>query len=344
MSKIFEQGKNELVIHQDVARMRGTLTSIQSKGMNSILKRSFEQLQNNRTRTKFVFDTDTLLEDMQLDYKMGKKSKIETIYKPLDELSNKKFIWGTDKKINQAVFMQEFEITDETVTIVFSNYIRNKLEVINNALIINDFVTLQSFKSVYAERLYKQIQMWKDKGELILSVKDFKDFLGVPKSSAYTRMTNMKTKVLKVAIKEINEKSNFELHYEDIKKGRSITHFKFLWLYHDPAKYEKMEIDKRKREIKKLLNKYVRLRNGEKYKIVKYKIFDYESEDIGVITLQDIGGGSIKVHYRHIDEVKKFLIENETAETKLYFTDLKNQEMQEAIDKLKKLTEKKKMI
>jgi hypothetical protein len=53
-----------------------------------------------------------------------------------------------------------------------------------------------------------------------------------------------------------------------------------------------MEIDKRKREIKKLLNKYVRLRNGEKYKIVKYKIFDYESEDIGVITLQDIGGGS----------------------------------------------------
>ena len=254
MSKIFEQGKNELVIHQDVARMRGTLTSIQSKGMNSILKRSFEQLQNNRTRTKFVFDTDTLLEDMQLDYKMGKKSKIETIYKPLDELSNKKFIWGTDKKINQAVFMQEFEITDETVTIVFSNYIRNKLEVINNALIINDFVTLQSFKSVYAERLYKQIQMWKDKGELILSIKDFKDFLGVPKSSAYTRMTNMKTKVLKVAIKEINEKSNFELHYEDIKKGRSITHFKFLWLYHDPAKYEKMEIDKRKREIKKLIN------------------------------------------------------------------------------------------
>ena len=98
MNKLLEQGKNELVIHQDVARMRGTLTSIQSRGMNAILKRSFEQLKNDGIRTKFIFDTDTLLRDMQINYKMGKKSKIEMIYKPLDELSVKKFVWGTEKK------------------------------------------------------------------------------------------------------------------------------------------------------------------------------------------------------------------------------------------------------
>ena len=99
-----------------------------------------------------------------------------------------------------------------------------------------------------------------------------------------------------------------------------------------------MEIQKREREIKKLLNKYVRLKNGEKYKIVKYKIFDYECEDIGAIILQDFGGSNMEVHYKHIDEIKNFLIENETVETKIYFADLRDKEMQNSIDKLKKMT------
>ena len=338
MSKLFEQGENELVIHQDVARMRGTITSIQSKGMNAILKRSFEQLQKDKNRTIFTIKTDDLISDMQLNYHDSKNKKIKRLDEELTKLMTKIFVWGTKDNIKKAVFIQQIEIKQDETKIKFSDYTKERLEIINNALIINDFVTLQSFKSVYAERLYKQIQMWKDKGELILSVKDFRDFLGVPNSSAYTRMTNMKTKVLKVAIKEINEKSNFELNYENIKKGRSITHFKFLWFYHDPAKYEKMEIQKREREIKKLLNKYVRLKNGEKYKIVKYKIFDYESEDIGAIILQDFGGSNMEVHYKHIDEIKNFLIENETVETKIYFADLRDKEMQNSIDKLKKMT------
>ena len=156
------------LLKQNVIKIKGILTNIQFKGMNAILKRSFEQLQNDGTRTKFIFDTDTLLKDMQLDYKMGKKSKIEMIYKPLDELSVKKFVLGTEKKIDQIIFMQEFEITDETVTIIFSNYIREKLKIMNNTLIIDDFIISKSFKSAYAERLYKQIQMWKDKEELIV--------------------------------------------------------------------------------------------------------------------------------------------------------------------------------
>jgi plasmid replication initiation protein len=284
---LLNQGENELVIHQDVARMRGNLTITQSKGMYSILKRSFEQLQNNRDKTKFVISTDELLNDMGLEYNRGKNTKINFIRKPLRELMVKTFFWGTKDCISEAVFMQEFKITNEEVTLVFSNYIRDRLEVMANALIINDFMTLQSFKSLYAHRLYQHIMSWKDKGELRLSIKDFRDFLGVPNLKSYTLMDNLKKKVLNVAIKEINEKADFVLVYEQEKSGRSITHFVFKWVYKSVEKQEEIEVSKHENRVKKSLNKHIKI-NNIFYKITDYQMAKFEDNYIAILSCEDI--------------------------------------------------------
>jgi plasmid replication initiation protein len=286
---LLNQGENELVIHQDVARMRGNLTITQSKGMYSILKRSFEQLQNDRDKTKFVISTDELLHDMSLDYKkgMGKNSKVKMIDKPLSELMVKTFVWGTKDNINKAIFMQEFSITNEKVTLVFSNYIRDRLEVMANALIINDFMTLQSFKSLYAHRLYQHIMSWKDKGELRLSIKDFREFLGVPNAKSYERMEILKQKVLNVAIKEINEKADFVLVYEQEKSGRSITHFVFKWVYKSVEKQEEIEVSKHEKRVKKSLNKHIKI-NNIFYKITDYQMAKFEDNYIAILSCEDI--------------------------------------------------------
>jgi plasmid replication initiation protein len=236
---------------------------------------------------------------MQLNYHDSRNKKVKRLDEELTKLMTKIFVWGTENNIKKAVFIQQIEIGLYETKIKFSDYTREKLEVIRNALIINDFTTLQSFRSVYAERLYKQIQSWKDNGELTLTVKDFRDFLGVPKES-YKKMFQLKNRTLKPAIKEINEKSNFKLDYEDIKEngGRAITHFRFFWLYDNPIKYEDLQIKKWEKAIKRLLlGKYMdtyktlRIKNydGEcksKSEIIDYKMKKYNEDFIAHIYIE----------------------------------------------------------
>lgn len=44
----------------------------------------------------------------------------------------------------------------------------------------------------------------------------------------YKRMNDFKKRVLDLAVNEINEKSDLKVKYDNVKKGRSITGFKFV--------------------------------------------------------------------------------------------------------------------
>ena len=230
--KEIKQCKNEVVMHQDIARMRGRLTITQSKSMLSILKRANEQVLENPNIMDFTIQTDMFLDDIQYKANSGLATKIQDISKHLSKLMVQIFEWGTAKEHNMCIFMQEVKITEEEVTFTFSNYIREHIKPLSNALIVKDFALIQSFRSEYARQLYKHLMMWESKQSHYLSLKDFKDFLGVPDTKSYEKMTNLKTKVMNVAIKEINEKCPWmKLEYTNKTKprSRSIEGFTFTW-------------------------------------------------------------------------------------------------------------------
>jgi len=166
-------------IKQGIARLRGRLTTTQSKSMLSILKRANEQVLENPNITDFTIPTDVFLQDIQ------NKDTAGLGIKPL-----------------------------------------------SNALIVKDFELIQSFRSEYARQLYKHLMMWEDKQSHYLTLKDFKEFLGVPNTKSYERMDVLKRKVINVAIKEINEKCPWmKLEYKNKTKPRSraIEGFNFSW-------------------------------------------------------------------------------------------------------------------
>ena len=194
MKKELKQYDNEVVIHQDVARIRGTLSPVQSRSMLAILKRANEQVAENPNIKNFTIPTDVFLEDIQNKDTSG--TIIKKIHSHLRKLMVQTFVWGTEEELNECVFMQQIQVTSEEVTFIFSDYIREHIKPISNALIIKDFVLIQSFRREYARQLYKHLMMWDDKQTLYLSVKDFKGFLGVPKTKSYERMDVIKRKVL----------------------------------------------------------------------------------------------------------------------------------------------------
>ena len=268
-----DQGKNELIINQDIGRTRGALTNIQRRGMNSILKRGLEQIKKNKNTKIFKIPIEQLLKDMQLDYKRGQKNKIKEIKKPLENLMTILFIFGKKEEPETATFMQYTKVTEKEISFKFTDYIHERLDFLESVMIVRNFTTLQSFKSQYAGQLYKHIHSWRDKGFLKLTIKDLKDFLGVPDTNSYKRMDNLKKKVINVAVNEINKISEVELRYEQEKKGRVITHFIFIW----NIKKEEPKI-KKKNNVEIIIEeeKKKEERGEEKYKNKIREIYNLE--------------------------------------------------------------------
>ncbi len=98
-----------------------------------------------------------------------------------------------------------------------------------------------SMKSAYSVRLYELLVQWKTaKKTPLLQLDCFREQLGVD-DTEYKLMSDFKKRVLNVAVDEINEKTDLKVSYEQVKKGRTITGFKFKVLDKDKPKKSELK-------------------------------------------------------------------------------------------------------
>jgi plasmid replication initiation protein len=81
------------------------------------------------------------------------------------------------------------------------------------------------FKSSYSIRLYELLVQWLSKGEREIEIEWLKDIFQI--SHKYASIRDLKNRVIKPAIADINEHSNLWCEYGQRKTGRTITHFQF---------------------------------------------------------------------------------------------------------------------
>lgn len=93
-------------------------------------------------------------------------------------------------------------------------------------------VQLQSIllmTSKYAKRIYQICAQWKNSknGESkTFEIEDFKEMIGIAESE-YKQIGQLKTSVLDIAKKQINQYSDLKISYELVKKGRAFVQIKF---------------------------------------------------------------------------------------------------------------------
>ena len=270
---IKNQGNNECVLHQNTARMRGSLTPIQSKSMLAIFKRANDEVALNPDIREFTIPTSVFLDDIQLKDNSSNSLVLDKIQKHLRVLMTKTFEWGTPEQREMCVFMQKVTLNKDTVTFKFSDYIREHIKPLSKALIIKDFELIQSFRSEYARQLYKHIMMWESKGTMELSIKDFKEFLGVPTTPAYDRLDNLKRKVLNIAIAEINEKRpELQLMVTNKTDGKKVIGFGFGWFFVKQTKDGLFSNEDLKTEFIDYIGKY--LNENKTAKVLAITPFD----------------------------------------------------------------------
>lgn len=86
---------------------------------------------------------------------------------------------------------------------------------------------VSGLSSAYAVRLYELLICWRSTGKTpIIKLVEFRKRLGVL-DNEYQRMYDLKKYVMDLAIKQINEKTDITVSYEQHKNGRNITGFSF---------------------------------------------------------------------------------------------------------------------
>ena len=86
---------------------------------------------------------------------------------------------------------------------------------------------VSNLTSQYSIRLFELLSQWlANNVTKKYSLQELRMLLGI-EADAYPVMSNFKSRVLDKAVKEITEKSDMVVTYEQFKKGREITHIRF---------------------------------------------------------------------------------------------------------------------
>lgn len=164
-----------------------------------------------------------------------------------ENLFNRRFSYIDERgKLIKSRWIQQVTYLDDegAIELVFTLAVVNGISRIDGA---EDFFTsylleqTASMDSIYSVRLYELLVQWVTaKNTPLFELDKFRDQLGV-EDHEYKRMGNFKLRVLDLAVKEINEKSDIKVSYSQVKKGRTITGFKFKVLAKDKPKNVKQE-------------------------------------------------------------------------------------------------------
>lgn len=97
-----------------------------------------------------------------------------------------------------------------------------------------DLEQIGGLSSAYAVRLYEMMVCWRSTGKTpAISIEELRQRLGVL-DTEYQRMERFKSRVLDLAVSQINEHTDITAKYEQYKRGRSISGFSFTFKPKNP--------------------------------------------------------------------------------------------------------------
>nr|WP_181718244.1 RepB family plasmid replication initiator protein [Psychrobacter sp.]QJS05208.1 replication protein, Rep3 superfamily [Psychrobacter sp.] len=159
----------------------------------------------------------------------------------IDTHSAYKQLKAASKKLMKRTFVYEDKDGDDTevqwvirskyangyVSMYFTDEVIHLLKVFDSLNPYTKYLKedILSLRLTYSIDLYHLAKKYQGMGGFTMSLDDYRKELGTPKS--YTRINNLKDNAVDAPIKEINENTDINLSYENIKRGRQVVGFKF---------------------------------------------------------------------------------------------------------------------
>ena len=183
------------------------------------------ELQREHTLTALEFSKmfNTDLDNAYKILKRAAKRLWDTSLK-IDNLHN---ILANDKiaKIEVRVIEKQVTYKNGSIGIVFSESIMPFLAQVHQKFVLYNLKEIANFSSLYTIRLYELIQEWQTTGYIRKSIDELRELFAV--GSKYKLYKDFKVYTFQHAINEINEKTEYNVSFTEIKTGRKVTAIEF---------------------------------------------------------------------------------------------------------------------
>jgi len=131
------------------------------------------------------------------------------------------------KRKHQWLSHADYADNEAYVDITFHECMDKYLTVLNKRYAELDFERLHGVQSVYTARLWELLIQYRTDGERFITVDDFRKWFELGKK--YELYADLKKRVILPAIKELEEKADLVIAWEEVKKGRKVVMFNFMF-------------------------------------------------------------------------------------------------------------------
>ena len=129
----------------------------------------------------------------------------------------------TSRWVSQIAYNDE----KATVELIFAPALIPLITRLEEQFTKYDIEQISGLTSAYAVRLYEILICWRSQGKTpVIEIGEFRKRLGVLEGE-YTRSDNLKSRVIDLAIKQINDHTDIIVKYDQHKTGKNITGFSF---------------------------------------------------------------------------------------------------------------------
>lgn len=126
----------------------------------------------------------------------------------------------------QVSWLSSAKYSSGIVKLTFSPELKPYLLQLKDRFTAINVIDLMQFASVHAIRIYELLKQYQDIGERILSIEKIKECCGV--KDRLKKYDHFEKKLLLIAQREINEKSDIRFEFERIKPSRKIESIRFI--------------------------------------------------------------------------------------------------------------------
>ena len=133
-----------------------------------------------------------------------------------------------DKTLTQVAWINYAHYEEGTgrIEIAFSEAMKPFLLHLKSQFTAIEITDLMQFTSIHGIRIYELLKQCQDIGERTLSIEEIKECCGV--KSKLKKYADFEKKLILIAQREINEKSDIHFEFERIKPSRKITGIRFI--------------------------------------------------------------------------------------------------------------------
>ena len=179
---------------------------------------------------------------------VSRQSAYEAILKAEKSLFDRRFSFlDDDDKMVKSRWVQRVKYLDDEASIeVILTYdvVKEVTRIDGYEQFFTQYLLEQTahMNSAYSVRLYELLVQWKTaKKTPVFELQQFREQLGV-ENNEYQRMYDFKNRVLDVAVKEINEKTDIQTSYDQVKEDAKLLGLSLL-LKRNPKRRENNQRD-----------------------------------------------------------------------------------------------------